>query len=89
MHIARWPRGFRARRKEAGREAKSGSASGLETITCSRGPPGAKLGQLVRDYPGVELEITTDDSRGDLASAGYDAGIQFGEYIAQDTVCNW
>ncbi len=29
---------------------------------------GPKLGQFVRDYPGVELEITTDDSRVDLVS---------------------
>ena len=47
---------------------------------------GPKLGQFVRDYPGIELDITTDDSRVDLVSAGYDAGIQFGEYIAQDMV---
>jgi DNA-binding transcriptional LysR family regulator len=47
---------------------------------------GPKLGQFVRDYPAVELEITTDDSRVDLVSGGYDAGIQFGEYIAQDMV---
>ena len=47
---------------------------------------GPNLGEFVRDYPGVELEITTDDSRVDLVSAGYDAGIQFGEYIAQDMV---
>jgi DNA-binding transcriptional LysR family regulator len=47
---------------------------------------GPKLGQFVRDYPGVELEITTDDSRVDLVSAGYDAGIQFGEFLAQDMV---
>src|SRR5688572_30670257 len=45
-----------------------------------------RLGQFARDYPAVELEITTDDSRVDLVSAGYDAGIQFGEYIAQDMV---
>ena len=45
-----------------------------------------KLGAFARDYPAVELEITTDDSRVDLVSAGYDAGIQFGEYIAQDMV---
>jgi DNA-binding transcriptional LysR family regulator len=44
---------------------------------------GPKLGQFVRDYPGVELDITTDDSRVDLVSAGYDAGIQFGEYHAR------
>ena len=47
---------------------------------------GPKLGQFVRDYPEVELEITSDDTRVDLVSAGYDAGIQFGEYIAQDMV---
>ncbi len=47
---------------------------------------GPKLGQFVRNFPAVELEITTDDSRLDLVSAGYDAGIQFGEFIAQDMV---
>lgn len=47
---------------------------------------GPKLGQFVREYPRVELEITTDDSRVDLVAAGFDAGIQFGEYIAQDMV---
>jgi DNA-binding transcriptional LysR family regulator len=52
----------------------------------AKGVVGPKLGQFVRNYPGVELEITTDDSRVDLVSAGYDAGIQFGEFIAQDMV---
>lgn len=47
---------------------------------------GPKLGKFVRNYPGVELEITTDDARVDLVSAGFDAGIQFGEYIAHDMV---
>lgn len=47
---------------------------------------GPKLGQFVRVYPGVELEVTTDDARLDLVSAGFDADIQFGEYIAQDMV---
>jgi DNA-binding transcriptional LysR family regulator len=45
-----------------------------------------KLGRFVRDYPSVELDITTDDSRIDLVAAGFDAGIQFGEFIAQDMV---
>ena len=47
---------------------------------------GPKLGAFARDYPDVELEITTDDSRVDLVAAGYDAGIQFGEYLAQDMI---
>lgn len=45
-----------------------------------------KLAKFVRDYPDVELDITTDDGRVDLASSGYDAGIHFGEYIAHDMV---
>jgi DNA-binding transcriptional LysR family regulator len=47
---------------------------------------GPKLAQFVRNYPDVVLDITTDDSHVDLVAAGYDAGIQFGEYIAQDMV---
>lgn len=43
-----------------------------------------KLGQFARDYPDVVLDITTDDSRVDLVAAGFDAGIQFGEFIQQD-----
>lgn len=43
-----------------------------------------KLGRFARDYPDVVLDITTDDSRVDLVAAGFDAGIQFGEFIEQD-----
>jgi DNA-binding transcriptional LysR family regulator len=45
-----------------------------------------KLGQLVRDYPDVVLEVTTDDSRVDPVAGGFDAAIHFGEFIAQDMV---
>lgn len=45
-----------------------------------------RLGQFVRNYPDVVLDVTTDDSHVDLVAAGYDAGIQFGEYIARDMV---
>src|SRR5438093_936587 len=45
-----------------------------------------KLGQFARDYPDVVLDLTTDDNRADLVAAGFDAGIQFGEFIAQDMV---
>lgn len=47
---------------------------------------GRKLGQFIRDYPDVVLDVTTDDSHVDLVAAGFDAGIQLGEYIAQDMV---
>jgi DNA-binding transcriptional LysR family regulator len=45
-----------------------------------------KLGQFARHYPDVVLEVTTDDSRVDPVSAGFDAAIHFGEYIAQDMI---
>ena len=45
-----------------------------------------KLGQLVRLYPDVILEVTTDDSRVDPVAGGFDAAIHFGEFIAQDMV---
>lgn len=45
-----------------------------------------KLGQFARQFPDVVLDITTDDSHVDLVASAYDAGIQFGEYIAQDMI---
>ena len=45
-----------------------------------------KLGQFAREYPDVVLDVTTDDSQVDIVAAGFDAGVQFGEYIQQDMV---
>jgi len=45
-----------------------------------------KLGQFARDYPDVVLDVTTDDGRVNLVTAGFDAGIHFGEFIEQDMV---
>lgn len=45
-----------------------------------------KLGQFVRDYPDVILEVTTDDSRIDPVAAGFDVAIHYGEFIAQDMI---
>jgi DNA-binding transcriptional LysR family regulator len=45
-----------------------------------------KLGEFARKFPDVVLEITTDDSHVDIVATGYDAGIQFGEYIAKDMI---
>jgi DNA-binding transcriptional LysR family regulator len=45
-----------------------------------------KLGEFARQYPGVVLDITTEEGRMDLVAGGYDAGIQFGEYIARDMI---
>lgn len=43
-----------------------------------------KLGQFVRDYPDVVLDITTDEARVNLVAAGFDAGIHLGEFIERD-----
>jgi DNA-binding transcriptional LysR family regulator len=45
-----------------------------------------KLARLARDYPEVTLEVTTDNSRIDLVAAGFDAGIEIGEFIQKDMV---
>src|SRR5947209_9125662 len=45
-----------------------------------------KLGEFVRDYPDVVLDVTTDDSRMDIVAGGFDAGIHFGEYLEKDMI---
>lgn len=45
-----------------------------------------KLAQFARDYPDIVLDVTTDNSRVDLVAAGFDAGIQIGEFIQKDMV---
>src|SRR5437763_12519635 len=45
-----------------------------------------KLGDFVRNYPDIVLEVTTDDSRMDIVAGGFDAGIHFGEYLEKDMI---
>src|SRR3954447_5891619 len=45
-----------------------------------------KVGDFVRNYPDVVLDVTTDDSRMNIVAGGFDAGIQFGEYIEKDMI---
>ena len=45
-----------------------------------------KLGQFARDYPDVVLDVITEDRHEDLVASGFDAGIQFGEFIEQDMI---
>ena len=47
---------------------------------------GPKLGQFARAYPDIVLDVTSDDTRGDLVARGFDAGVQLGEYIHRDMV---
>jgi DNA-binding transcriptional LysR family regulator len=45
-----------------------------------------KLGRLTRDYPDLVLDVTTEESHGDIVAGGFDAGIQLGEFIEQDMI---
>jgi DNA-binding transcriptional LysR family regulator len=45
-----------------------------------------KLGQFAHAYADVVLDVTIDDRREDLVAAGFDAGIQFGEFIERDMI---
>ena len=45
-----------------------------------------KLAQFVGDYPDIVLDVAADDSRIDIVAGGFDAGIQFGEFIEKDMI---
>src|SRR5436853_1669372 len=45
-----------------------------------------KLGQFARDYPDVVLDVTTDESRGDVVGVGLNVGNPFGEFIRRDGI---
>ena len=47
---------------------------------------GPRLAEFARKYPDVVLDVSTDETRLDLVAGGFDAGVQFGEFIEQDMV---
>src|SRR6185369_3817966 len=47
---------------------------------------GPKVGEFVRQYPDIVLDVTADDRRMDIVAGGFDAGIHFGEYIEKDMI---
>ena len=47
---------------------------------------GPKLATFARSYPDVVLDVSTDESRLDLVASGFDAGVQYGEFIQHDMV---
>ena len=42
--------------------------------------------RFLRENPGMRLEIVTDDNLIDIVAAGFDAGVRFGERLAQDMI---
>jgi DNA-binding transcriptional LysR family regulator len=47
---------------------------------------GPRLAEFARNYPDVVLDVSTDETRLDLVANGFDAGVQYGEFIQQDMV---
>ena len=47
---------------------------------------GPRLAEFARNYPDVILDVSTDETRLDLVASGFDAGVQYGEFIQQDMV---
>ena len=47
---------------------------------------GPKLAAFARNYPDVVLDVSTDETRLDLVASGFDAGVQYGEFIQHDMV---
>ena len=47
---------------------------------------GPKLAAFARSYPDVVLDVSTDETRLDLVASGFDAGVQYGEFIQHDMV---
>ncbi|HEY0206696.1 MAG TPA: LysR family transcriptional regulator [Acetobacteraceae bacterium] len=44
------------------------------------------MGRFLAAYPGVRLEVATDDAMMDIVAQGFDAGIRAGHQLAQDMV---
>jgi DNA-binding transcriptional LysR family regulator len=64
--------------------------SGALRINTSRPVAYLLIAPMVADflaaYPGIDLEITADDALVDIVAEGFDAGIRFGENVAQDMI---
>ncbi|MFB6417609.1 MULTISPECIES: LysR family transcriptional regulator [Bradyrhizobium] len=70
---------------------------GLREVAAGRlrinGPPPAvdlvlapMVGPFLREHPQVDLDIVSESGFVDIVSAGYDAGVRYGEHLAQDMV---
>jgi DNA-binding transcriptional LysR family regulator len=69
------------------RDKPAGRVRLLVTRLAARMVLAPKLGQFVRDYPDIVLDVTTTgEGRVDLVGAGFDAGIHLGEFIERDMV---
>jgi DNA-binding transcriptional LysR family regulator len=44
------------------------------------------IGPFLKAYPQVDLEIVSESGFVDIVSAGFDAGVRYGEHLAQDMV---
>jgi DNA-binding transcriptional LysR family regulator len=70
--------------------AAQGRPAGLLRINSPRSAAvnliGPRLGKFHRNYPGVVLDLTVEDSLTDIVAGRFDAGIRLGERLEQDMV---
>lgn len=77
---------------EAVGEARSAQARPQGALRINAPEPAAELvlaplfAGFLASHPAVRLEITTEASLVDIVAAGYDAGVRWGESLAQDMV---
>jgi len=45
-----------------------------------------KLRKLLREYPDINIELTTESGQADIVTERYDAGVRVGEHIAKDMI---
>jgi DNA-binding transcriptional LysR family regulator len=61
----------------------------LDEVRGLRGVPSGRLriiAPFLEAYPQIHLEIVGDSSFVDIVAQGYDAGVRYGEYLAQDMI---
>jgi DNA-binding transcriptional LysR family regulator len=44
------------------------------------------VGPFLKEYPQIDLEIVSDTSFVDIVATGFDAGVRYGEHLAQDMI---
>ncbi|RKE86544.1 LysR family transcriptional regulator [Rhizobium sp. AG855] len=69
-----------------GRDKPAGPLRITMPLLAARDLIAPRLGEFVRLYPDIELEIVTDDRFEDIVEKGFDAGLRLGEHLEADMV---
>lgn len=70
--------------------AQAAAPSGLLRINAPRLVAahyfGPKIGPFLRAYPGITLELASDDRLVDIVAEGFDAGVRLGDLVMKDMI---